>query len=87
VVNASTITAGELIAALQIAREVEDARRAAEQAKTTAKPEPAPELEPAEAKPAELEPVPEPEPAAAEEIEPSAPEENVTSLSSARHIK
>src|SRR4030088_888585 len=73
VVNASTITAGELIAALQIAREVEDARRPAEKAKTPAKPEPAPELEPAEAKPAELEPVP--EPAAAEEIEPSAPEE------------
>jgi hypothetical protein len=31
--------------------------------------------------------VPEPEPAAAEEIKPPAPEENVTSLSSARHIK
>jgi hypothetical protein len=83
VVNASTITAGELIAALQIAREIEDARRAAEEAKSPAKPEPAAELESG----LESKPDPKPEPAAAEEIKAPAIEENVTSLSSARYIK
>jgi hypothetical protein len=83
VVNASTITAGELIAALQIAREIEDARRAAEEAKSPAKPEPAAELESG----LESKPGPKPEPAAAEEIKAPAIEENVTSLSSARYIK
>jgi hypothetical protein len=70
VVSASSITASELVAALQIAREIEDARRAVEEAK----------------------PIPKPEPAVAEETKPegTAPpvaEENVTSLSSARHTK
>jgi hypothetical protein len=58
------MTAGELVAALQIAREVEQARRGS-----------ADEALPVSAKP-EAEPAP-----------PEAPEENVTSLSSARHTK
>jgi hypothetical protein len=65
-VSASNMTAGELIAALQMAREVEDTRRGN-----------ADKMPPAEAKPdAEAATAP-PEPA----------EENVTSLSSARHTK
>ncbi len=75
VVSASTITAGELVAALQIAREVADARRGVEEAKPAPKPEPEPKLEP------------EPAPTIAEEPKPTVPEENVTSLSSARHTK
>jgi len=75
VVSASTITAGELVAALQIAREVEDARRGVEEAKPASKPEP------------ELAPEPEPLPTSADEPKPTVPEENVTSLSSARHTK
>jgi len=68
-VSASTITAGELVAALQIAREVEDARRAVQERP------PADE----EARPAVDE----------ETGKPAAPaaDENVTSLSSARHTK
>ncbi len=68
-VSASTITAGELVAALQIAREVEDARRAVRERP------PADE----EARPAVDE----------ETGKPAAPaaDENVTSLSSARHTK
>jgi hypothetical protein len=73
VVSASTITAGELVAALQIAREVEDARRGVEEAKPASKPEHKPE--------------PGPVPASADEPKPTIPEENVTSLSSARHTK
>jgi hypothetical protein len=63
-VSASDMSAGELIAALQMAREVEETRRG--NAVTTP---------PAGAKP-ESEPAP-----------PEAAEENVTSLSSARHTK
>ena len=64
----------ELDALLIVAREIEDARRAAEQAKPVPKP------------------VPEPAPAVAEEAKPedttpAVAEENVTSLSSARHTK
>jgi hypothetical protein len=60
-VSASAMTAGELVAALQMAREVEQARR----------------MVPGEARP-------DGEPG----IEPTAAaDENVTSLSSARHIK
>jgi hypothetical protein len=75
VVSASTITAGELVAALQIAREVADARRGVEEAK------PAPKTE------SQPKPEPEPAPTSAEEPKPTLPEENVTSLSSARHTK
>ena len=79
VVNASNITASELVSALQIAREVEEARRAAEEAKPAPKPEPEPKPEPAVAEEAK--------PTAPEETEPAVPEENVTSLSSARYTK
>jgi hypothetical protein len=61
-VSASTMTAGELVAALQMAREVEQARRRA----------------PGETQPDGDEPAIEPTAAA---------DENVTSLSSARHTK
>jgi hypothetical protein len=66
-VSASNMTAGELVAALQMAREVEDARRQSPNEKVL----------PAEAK-ANPEPVAEPAAGA---------DENVTSLSSARHTK
>src|SRR6266699_1270118 len=68
VVNASNITASELVSALQIAREVEEARRAAEEAKPAPKPEPEPKPEPAVAEEAK--------PTAPEETEPAVPEEN-----------
>ena len=64
-VSTSNMTAGELVAAMQMAREVEEARRGN-----------ADKMPPVEAKP-------EIEPATAE----PAAEENVTSLSSARHTK
>jgi hypothetical protein len=58
--SASGMTAGELVAALQMAREVEEARRAVpNETKIDAEPPP----------------------------EPASAEENVTSLSSARHTK
>ncbi len=63
-VSASNMTAGELVAALQMAREVEAARRSH-----------ADEVQPTESKPE------------AAVAAPEAAEENVTSLSSARHTK
>jgi hypothetical protein len=67
-VSASTVTAGELLAVLQIAREVEDARRAVQTDKR---------------------PGDEAQPAVADDAKPlpTTAEENVTSLSSARHTK
>ena len=70
-VSASTITAGELVAALQIARQVEDARRAVEE-----KPRADEDVRPAATV---AEDTGKPAPAAADE--------NVTSLSSARYTK
>jgi len=72
-VSASNLTAGDLVAALQIAREVEDARRAAEDR--------APVIKAAEAGST---PAVEPRPAPTPESQPAAEDENVTSLSSAR---
>jgi hypothetical protein len=74
-VNASTVTASDLISALQIARDVENARRAAENVR------PAPAPEPVLAEEPQLE---EPKP---QDAKPALPDENVTSLSSARHPK
>ena len=68
VASASSLTASDLVTALQIAREVEDARRAAEARPVSTSGEPAAAMA--------VEP---PAPAAA-----AAGDENVTSLSSAR---
>jgi hypothetical protein len=68
-VSAATMTAAELVAALQVAREVGDARRAAQEKLQVDE----------EAPPAVAKETSEPTPA--------APDENVTSLSSARYTK
>jgi hypothetical protein len=80
-VSASNLTAGDLVAALQIAREVEDARRAAEAR--------APEVRAADTRTAETRTTPmiEPQPAPSAEPQEAAEDENVTSLSSARLSK
>jgi hypothetical protein len=74
-VGASTVTASDLIAALQIAREVENARRAADNEKPIPAPEPGVMEDTA---------LDQPKP---EDTKPALPDENVTSLSSARYPK
>ncbi|KIZ41384.1 MULTISPECIES: hypothetical protein [Rhodopseudomonas] len=71
--SATNMTAGELMAALQMARDLETARR---QVPGETKPAPPPES-----------PEAAPHPASEPAIEPAAADENVTALSSARHGK
>jgi hypothetical protein len=81
-VTASTISAGDLVAALQIAREVEHARHAARGDQGAGEDNRRVPVE-------EAKPVLADKPVLAEETKPASnvADENVTSLSSARHTK